>query len=87
MGGQLSLLLLQGEEVQHFLGFWRRKMQVQAWRGGYSCILLSVQAVADTALPVRDLLLFHWLLSPEAVAVIHPLGMNVPHSLCNQNMI
>lgn len=62
-------------------------MQVQAWWGGYSCILLSVQAVADMALPVRDLLLFYWLLSPEAIAMIHPLGMNVAYSLCNQNII
>lgn len=62
-------------------------MQVQAWWGGYSCILLSVRAVADMALPVTELLLFYWLLSPEAIAVIHPLGMNIAHSLCNQNIV
>jgi len=39
------------------------------------------------ALPVRDLLLFYWLFSLEAIAVIHPLGMNVAHSLCNQKII
>lgn len=81
LGCPLSLVLQ--EEVQHLFGLWRRKVQVQTWLGGYSCIRSRVQTVEDTALPVRDLLQFHWLLSPEAIAVIHPLGMNVTHSHCN----
>lgn len=85
--GRQLLLGLQGEVLQHLFESWWRKMQVQGWCGGYSCILWSAQAAADTALPVRELLLFYWLRSPEAIAMIHPLGMNVADSICNQNML